>query len=175
MIWKEKLQAAVKFDADTDPKAIKNFISEANEILEATSRKLTLAIHDMGFVIARTVFSTYWTDMNSKVQINDEASGYYTKLTVEREMSAPFSYTVYVLVTLNGIKINRKKLIMRSEGFTLGDDGFTEEYGTLTSLTFEGAKSMSDSQNVKAIVDQVMEDFVKSYEEFLSCMGKERK
>ena len=33
MIWKDKLEQAVKLDGDTDPKAIKNFISEANEVL----------------------------------------------------------------------------------------------------------------------------------------------
>lgn len=174
MIWKDRLEAAVKLDAATDEKAIRNKISDANEILDGAARKIAFAIHDIGFTIARNVFSTYWTNMSSSVMINDEASGYMTRINIDREMTVPYTYVVYVLVTINGIKINKRQIVQAREGLTIGDDGLDLEYGPITALTLEGAKEMTEPQNIKKVVDIVMEDMVNSYELFLDSLGKKK-
>src|SRR5689334_13879860 len=103
MEWKEKLEYAVRRDVETEPQGIKNFISDENELLDNTARNLAFAIHDTGFVSARKIFSRYWVNMTSTVGINDDVSGYYASLTLDRETSTPFHYSFYSIVTVDGI------------------------------------------------------------------------
>ena len=172
MSWKEELDEAVKLDAMTDPEKIRNFISEDYELLERMARKITFAIHDIGFVMARSSFSTYWTDMSSNVQANDETSGYATKLKIEREMSIPFYHTIFVLVTTEGIKINGKFMTVSEDGNTIGDDGIREDYKSIMTISLEEAKALEQNHNIRAVVDVVMQGFVESYRQFLASIGK---
>lgn len=170
--WKLELEEAVKLDAITDPEKLKNFISVEYEFLEKMARKIAFAIHDIGFVIARSTFSYYWTDMSSSVESNDETSGYSTKIKIEREMSIPFYHTIFVLVTNEGIKINGKYLTVSSDGNTLGDDGLNEDYRSVLSLSLEEVKAIEVSHDIRTVVDRVMEGFVESYKQFLTSIGK---
>lgn len=172
MSWKEELDEAVKLDAVTDPEKIRNFISEDYELLERMARKITFGIHDIGFVMARSSFSNYWTDMSSSVHANDETSGFITKLKIDREMSIPFYHEVFVLITTEGIRINGKFMTVSSEGNTVGDDGITQEYKSIMALSLEEVKALEKDYTIRAVVDVVMQGFVESYRQFLTSIGK---
>jgi hypothetical protein len=167
MTWTEKLEYAVKRDAETQEEGLKNFISEENELLERIARKLTFAVHDRGFVIAREIFSQYWVNMSSTVGLNDDVSGYYTTLDLDRETTTPFHYGFYTIVTASGI-ICRSTSTAQKEGGMGGSDNYTQKVRKeMFSLTIDQARSMDNEQNIREFVDKVMLDYSDSYMAFL--------
>ncbi|MFN8578417.1 MAG: hypothetical protein U0354_16415 [Candidatus Sericytochromatia bacterium] len=175
MNWKEELEKAVNLDAVTDPKKLEPEASKEYILLDELARKLTFLIHDAGLMNARNVFSSYWTDMSSGIQINDQNSGYITQLKLEREMGTPFYHTIYVLVTNEGLKINCKYITISKDGRTLGDDGLAEDYKNVMNISLSEAKEIEESKNTRVVLDTVMTEFVQSYKHFLESINKFKK
>lgn len=170
MSWKEELERAVKIDAVTDPEKLKNVISEDYEFLDQMARKITFAIHDVGFVKARHLFSYYWTDMSSGVEFNNQTSGYITFLKLEREMSTPFYTTMAILVTNHGLRIQSKYTYISK--VVLMDDGPEETYHDILSLSLDELRTINDTNYINGVVDKVMDSYVGIYKRFLESIGK---
>src|SRR5437868_2042366 len=108
MSWKVELEKAVQIEKNNEPPKLEAHISADLDKIESSARKIAFAIHDQGFVNARLIFEPYWTGMSSDVGIKTDIGGFYTSLTIEREMSYPFYYIIDVITTENGILINKR-------------------------------------------------------------------
>ena len=168
--WTDKLEYLAQKDKETEPKSLKSFISEDNELLESVARKLTSAVNHQGYAIAKNIISKYWVNMSSAIGFNDDVSGYFTSLTIDRETTTGFTYTFYTIVTSNGILLKRGSTAKNHEGSTFGDDGLGKIGANFVPLSIEDAKSMENNDNVRAFVDSIMNDFVESFELFLKTI-----
>jgi hypothetical protein len=170
MDWKEKLEYAVRRDVETEPQGIKNFISEENELLDITARKLTFAVHDLGFVTARLIFSRYWVNMTSKVGINDDVAGYYTTLILDRETSTMFNYSFYTVVTENGIICRSSGTVANEGGKSFTDDNLDKQRKKIAALSLDDVRAMENPGSLNTFVDTVMRDYAESYLTFLKTI-----
>ncbi len=160
MIWVNELEQAIRFDKQLEPKRLELHISETLDKIEATARKLAFAVHDIGFVRARAVFERYWTGMSSEIQEDTEVGGYITSLTIEREMSYAFKYTIKLITTENGIMVNKKYR------YTFTDT--RENEARLFAFSHLELEKFNNPVFLKEFVDRIMFDFVHCYREFLT-------